>query len=153
MDVLGLPCCPRAFSSCVKWGILSVVVWRILITVASVVCSMGSPCVGFSSCSTLAKWLQFVESRVVAHELSCSTCCGIFLDQGSNPCSLHCRTDSHPLYHQESPKWLILKINLLVLQERIFKITQPFPSKSLFTFQECKFDRNKIFHPQIAKHE
>ena len=32
--------------------------------------------------------LRLVGSAVVMHELSCSTACGIFLDQGSNPCPL-----------------------------------------------------------------
>ena len=33
-------------------------------------------------------------SVVVAHGLSCSTACGIFPDQGSNPCPLHWQADS-----------------------------------------------------------
>ena len=33
-------------------------------------------------------------SVVVAHGLSCSAACGIFLDQGSNPCPLHWQVDS-----------------------------------------------------------
>ena len=33
-------------------------------------------------------------SVVVAHGLSCSAACGIFLDQGSNPCLLHWQADS-----------------------------------------------------------
>ena len=39
-------------------------------------------------------------SAVAAHGLSCSTACGIFLDQGSNPCPLHWHVDSLPLSHQ-----------------------------------------------------
>ena len=42
-------------------------------------------------------------SVVVAHGLSCSTACGIFPDQGSNPCPLHWQADSQPLCHQGSP--------------------------------------------------
>ena len=42
-------------------------------------------------------------SVVVAHGPSCSAACGIFPDQGSNPCPLHWQTDSQPLCHQESP--------------------------------------------------
>ena len=42
-------------------------------------------------------------SIVVVHGLSCSTACGIFLDQGSNPCLLHWQVDSVPLSHQRSP--------------------------------------------------
>ena len=42
-------------------------------------------------------------SVVVAHGLSCSTACGIFPDQGSNPCPVHWQADSYPLRHQGSP--------------------------------------------------
>ena len=35
--------------------------------------------------------------------LSCSAACGIFSDQGSNPCPLHWQADSQPLCHQGSP--------------------------------------------------
>ena len=42
-------------------------------------------------------------SVVVAHGPSCSAVCGIFPDQGSNPCSLHWQADSQPLRHQGSP--------------------------------------------------
>ena len=42
-------------------------------------------------------------SVVVAYGLSRSTACGIFPDQGSNPCPLHWQADSQPLRHQGSP--------------------------------------------------
>ena len=42
-------------------------------------------------------------SVVVAHRSSCSVACGIFPDQGSNPCPLHWQADSQPLRHQGSP--------------------------------------------------
>ena len=42
-------------------------------------------------------------SVVVAHGPSCSMACGIFPDQGSNPCPLHWQADSQPLRHQGSP--------------------------------------------------
>ena len=42
-------------------------------------------------------------SVVVAHGPSCSVACGIFPDQGSNPCPLHWQTDSQPLRHQGNP--------------------------------------------------
>ena len=41
-------------------------------------------------------------SVVVAHGPSCSAACGIFPDQGSNPCPLHWQADSQPLRHQGS---------------------------------------------------
>ena len=42
-------------------------------------------------------------SVIVAHGSSCSAACGIFPDQGSNPCPLHWQADSQPLRHQGSP--------------------------------------------------
>ena len=42
-------------------------------------------------------------SVVVAHRPSCSAACGIFPDQGSNPCPPHWQADSQPLRHQGSP--------------------------------------------------
>ena len=42
-------------------------------------------------------------SAVVAHGPSCSAACGIFPDQGSNPCPLHWQADSQPLRHKGNP--------------------------------------------------
>ena len=42
-------------------------------------------------------------SVIVAHRPSRSAACGIFPDQGSNPCSLHWQADSQPLRHLGSP--------------------------------------------------
>ena len=42
-------------------------------------------------------------SAAVAHGPSCSVACGIFPDQGWNPCLLHWQADSQPLCHQGSP--------------------------------------------------
>ena len=42
-------------------------------------------------------------SVAVAHGPSCSAACGIFPDQGSNPCPPHWQADSQPLHHQGSP--------------------------------------------------
>ena len=42
-------------------------------------------------------------SVVVAHGPSCSAACGIFPNQGLNPCPLHRQADSQPLCHQGSP--------------------------------------------------
>ena len=47
-------------------------------------------------------------SVVVAHGPSCSSACGIFPDQGSNPYPLHCQADSQPLRHQGSPITFII---------------------------------------------
>ena len=65
-----------------------------------------------SRCAGLSLWrpllLRSTSSRragsgVVAHGPSCSAACGIFPDQGSNPCALHWQADSQPLCHQGSP--------------------------------------------------
>ena len=58
---------------------------------------------GFSSCSSRVQQLQFPGSVVEAHGLSCSTACGIFLDQRSKPYLLHWQVDSIPLSNQGSP--------------------------------------------------
>ena len=47
--------------------------------------------------------LQDMGLLVVVPGLSCSTACGIFLDQGLNPCPLHWQVDFYPLHHQGSP--------------------------------------------------
>ena len=103
--VLGLRCCAQVFSSCSKWVLLLVAVPRTshcnvfscykaqtLGTEASVVVAHQ-----LSSCS-----VQPLERRLSscdAHGLSCSPACGIFPDQGPNPCLLlgrqiliHCTT-------------------------------------------------------------
>ena len=54
-------------------------------------------------------------SVIVAHRPSCSAACGIFPDQGSNPCPLHWQADSQPLRHQGSPSsFLITPFNLII---------------------------------------
>ena len=63
--------------------------------------STGSRCAG-SRCA---------GSVVVAHGPSRSAACGIFPDQGSNPCPLHCQADSQPLHHQGSPNSLSFLIH------------------------------------------
>ena len=50
----------------------------------------------------------------VAHGLSCSAACGIFLEQGLNPC-LHWQVDSLLLSHQGSPNRAFVKQNFLIL--------------------------------------
>ena len=66
----------------------------------------SSWCTGLSLLRHLL--LQSTSSRragsvVVAHGPSCSAACGIFPDQGLNPCPLHWQADSQPLRHQGNP--------------------------------------------------
>ena len=83
MAVLGLRFCARAFSSCGKRGPLLIAVRGPLLLQ-----STGSRC---------------ASSAIVAHRPSHSAACGIFPNQGSNPCALHWQADSQPLRHQGSP--------------------------------------------------
>ena len=53
--------------------------------------------------AVVALGLWSTVSVAVVYLLSCSTACGIFLDQGSNLCLLHWKADSLPLIHQGSP--------------------------------------------------
>ena len=89
------------FSSCCKQGLLSSCSARVyhrrdfschgtwdLGHVGSVVAALG---------------LWSTDSTVVAHELSSSVTCGIFLDWGSSPRLLDWQADSFPLSHQGSP--------------------------------------------------
>ena len=89
LAVLGLCFCTRAFSSCGKWGPLFIAVLGSLL-----LRSTGS---------------RRAVSVAVAHGPSCSVACGIFPDQGSNPCPLHWQADSQPLSHQGSPIFSFLR--------------------------------------------
>ena len=65
-------------------------------------------------------------SAIVAHGPSRSVACGIFPDQGSNPCPLHRQADSQPLRHQGSPSTIIvLKLSSLkygMLLQRLWDV-------------------------------
>ena len=64
-------------------------------------------CVGFSLQWLLFFWstgCRHMGSVVAAHRLCCSTACGIFPDQGSNPCPLHWQVNCLALDHQGSPE-------------------------------------------------
>ena len=52
---------------------------------------------------------HFFSPLSYMHGLSCSVACGVFPDQGWNPCLLHWQVDSLPLSHQGSPILTILK--------------------------------------------
>ena len=96
-------------------GLVSV--WGLSLVVASGGHS-SSRCAGLSLSRPLL--LQSTGSRrassvVVAHGPSCSAACGIFPDQGSNPCPLHWQADSQPLCHQGSLHWFCLNYPSLFL--------------------------------------
>ena len=75
-------------------------------------------CVGFSRSGFSCCGVQVLVVRVhrpeisrtsviVAHGLSRSELCGIFPDQGLNPCLLCWQADSYPLDHQGSPAQIL----------------------------------------------
>ena len=85
----------------------------------------SSQCAGLSLSRPLL--LRSTGSRragsvVVTHGPSCSAACGIFPDQGSNPCPLHWQADSQPLRHQGSPQIDIIKLNLYILKFNVMKL-------------------------------
>ena len=61
----------------------------------------------------------------MAHGLSCSVACGIFLDQGSNLRPLHWQVDSYPLHHQGSPALVLLVLHLMA--EAMYAATKQVP--------------------------
>ena len=66
----------------------------------------SSRCAGLSLSRPLLLWStgsRCAGSVAVAHGPSSSAACGIFPDQGSNPCPLRWQADSQPLRHQGSP--------------------------------------------------
>ena len=77
LAALGLGCCKWAFSGCSEWASLAVV---------SLVAELSS--------RVLPSVVTAQDSVVVVYQLSCPAACGIFLDQGSNPCPLHWQADS-----------------------------------------------------------
>ena len=104
LAALGLHCCVWHFSSFSEQELLFVVMCRLLIVVASLVAEHGALQLWHMGLVVVTCGLQSLGSVVIAHGLSCSSTCGIFLDQESNPCPLHCQVDCYPLYHQRSPR-------------------------------------------------
>ena len=99
LALLGLRCCVWAFCSCGERGLLFVAMHGLLIAVAPLVAEHGVQARGLqqlwhAGSVVVARGLQSSGSAVVAHGLSCSVACGIFPDQGLNPCPLHWQVDS-----------------------------------------------------------
>ena len=93
----------KYFSFWLCWVLISV---RGLSLVVASGGHSSSQCMGLSLSWPLL--LRSTGSRragsvIVAHGPSCSAACGIFPDQGLNPCPLHWQADSQPLRHQGSP--------------------------------------------------
>ena len=65
---------------------------RLLIVVASLV--VEHMLYGIKASGVDAHRLQSTGSIVEGHRLNCPGPCGVFSDQGWNPCPLHCKVDS-----------------------------------------------------------
>ena len=135
----------------------------------------SSWCAGLSLLRPLL--LQSTGSRragsvIVAQGPSCSAACGIFPDQGSNPCPLHWQADSQQLRHQGSPEKYICMSSLTdpkeSLRRKFMYIKQPscgcssskenptarpnrshFPVKSIASFS-VKMLKYKVAHLKQA---
>ena len=93
LAILCLRCCTRASFSCREPSHPSVAVQS-----------------SAAASSSVAKHRFWSTGSVAeAHRLSGSVACGIFPNQGSNPCPLYWQADSQPLNHQGSPPLLVLK--------------------------------------------
>ena len=88
--MVGLYCGTGAFSSCGERRPALAAVGGHLIAVASPVVQT----LGTQTSVVVARGLQSAGSIVVAHGFSSSAACGIFPDQASNQCLLHCKVDS-----------------------------------------------------------
>ena len=107
LAVLGLRFCAQALAS---WGYSLLLCTDFSLWWLLLLRSTGCMCIDFNA---VTYGLQNLGSVIVAHELSCSMACGIFLDQGLNPCPLNWQADSYPLLHREIPSVTFLIICLL----------------------------------------
>ena len=98
----------------------------------------SSRCVGLSLSRPLllrSTGSRRAGSAIVAHGPSCSAACGIFPDQGLNPCPLHWQADSQPLRHQGSPP---NKKNFLTVANFRTNLECSHQKKFLAFLEKCK---------------
>ena len=100
----------------------------------------SSPCAGLSL--SRPPLLRSTGSKragsvLVAHGRSRSAACGIFPDQGSNPCPLHWQADSQPLRHQGSPRSSLL--NEQIFHSDISQNSEKILQDSLKTLESWGF--------------
>ena len=96
-------------------------------------------------------------SVIVAHGPSCSAVCGVFPDQGLNPCPLHWQADSQPLRHQGSPlvDFFIFSFHTNSLQFRVFYIystSQSIDTKFLLEILDLYLDFIKFIVGRADSH-
>ena len=92
-------------------------------------------------------------SVIVAHGPSRSTACGIFPDQGSNPCPLHWQADSQPLRHQGRPgRWILNRCTTREVPLNSFKDCYLFPVNDSFSsYRLLTLCQLLLFHFLICK--
>ena len=101
LAMLGLSCFQWAFCICNKQGLLFIVMYRLLIEVASLVQSTGSRAHRLQQLQPLAfrtqtQYLWYTGLVALLHV-------EIFPNKESNPCPLHWQADSYQLWHEGSP--------------------------------------------------
>ena len=84
---------------CWAWGFPFIAVYGLLIEVVSLVMEHRLKGIWASVVQLLGSVVaipgpQSIGLTVVGHRLSCSEACGIFPDQGWNPCLVHWQVDS-----------------------------------------------------------
>ena len=92
----------RLLCSCGERGLLFIALHELLTEVAPF--GVEHRLQGPWASAVAAPGLESTGSAVETHGLSCSSACGIFMDQGSNLCLLHWQADSSPLKYQGSPE-------------------------------------------------
>ena len=132
--MLGLRFCARAFSSCGKRGPLFLAVRGPLTIAASLVAEHR---------------LQNAGSVVVAHGPRCSAACGIFPEQGSNPCPRHWQADSQPLRHQGSPGKQFLKNRGGESSRFVFSWNLPVRTDDAFGYNMLQVSSSGTFLPRL----
>ena len=112
-------CCYMGFSLVVQEGAAPLAVCGFLIALHLLLWNTGPRVRGLQE-------LQHVGS-VVMHGVSFSTACGIFPDQGLNPCLLHWQVNSLPVSHQGNPCFLMafLLLNTWIVRLEINSSTKP----------------------------
>ena len=91
---------------CLRWVFVAVRGLSLVGTSRGFSCC-GARALGMRAPVVVARGLQSTGSAVVVHGPSCSAACGLFPDQGSNPCPLNWQVDSYPLCHQGSPYFIL----------------------------------------------
>ena len=106
------------------------------------------------STASRARELSSCGSRALEHGPSCSTACGIFPDQGWNPCLLHWQADSLPLSHQGSPDVLLLCLFVIVTYSNLcdsdaLVFETCFAADNVVNsckYSKCAWERDKLSH-------